>query len=61
MNAAFDRINAQQRNAFILRYFQRSSGIEAVIADMSGDLTTEARTSLAAILQQVAAGLLEDA
>lgn len=61
MNAAFDRINAQQRSAFILRYFQRSSGIEAVIADMSGDLTTEARTSLAAILQRVAAGLLEDA
>ncbi|MFD8710900.1 ParB/RepB/Spo0J family partition protein [Streptomyces anulatus] len=61
MNAAFDRLDAQQRSAFILRYFQRSSGIDAVIADMSGNLTTEARTSLAAILQQVAAGLLEDA
>ncbi|MEU5972000.1 ParB/RepB/Spo0J family partition protein [Streptomyces globisporus] len=61
MNAAFDRLDAQQRSAFILRYFKRSSGIDAVIADMSGNLTTEARTSLAAILQQVAAGLLKDA
>ncbi|MFD8958290.1 ParB/RepB/Spo0J family partition protein [Streptomyces anulatus] len=61
MNAAFDQFDAQQRSAFILRYFQRSSGIDAVIADMRGDLAAEARTSLAAILQQVAAGLLEDA
>ncbi|NUV30790.1 MULTISPECIES: ParB/RepB/Spo0J family partition protein [Streptomyces] len=59
MNAAFDRLDAQQRSAFILRYFERSSGVEDVIADMRGNLDTEARTSLAAILQQVAAGLRE--
>ncbi|WP_228925413.1 ParB/RepB/Spo0J family partition protein [Streptomyces sp. DH7] len=61
MDAAFDQLDPKQRSAFILRYFQRSSGVEAVTADMRGDLATEARTSLAAILQQVAAGLLEDA
>lgn len=61
MNAAFDRLAPEQRSAFILRYFQRSSGVEAVIADMRGDLAPQARTSLAAILQQVAAGLLRDA
>ncbi|MEW2709103.1 ParB/RepB/Spo0J family partition protein [Streptomyces koyangensis] len=61
MNAAFDRLNAQQRSAFILRYFERSSGVEDVIADMRGNLDTEARTSLAVILQQVAAGLREGA
>ncbi|MFE1824612.1 ParB/RepB/Spo0J family partition protein [Streptomyces anulatus] len=61
MDAAFDQLDPKQRSAFILRYFQRSSGVEAVTADMRGDLAAEARTSLAAILQQVAAGLLEDA
>ncbi|MFE1613260.1 ParB/RepB/Spo0J family partition protein [Streptomyces albidoflavus] len=61
MNAAFDRLDVQQRSAFILRYFERSSGVEDVIADMRGDLDTEARTSLAVILQQVAAGLREGA
>ncbi|MFJ1803978.1 ParB/RepB/Spo0J family partition protein [Streptomyces sp. NPDC088180] len=61
MDAAFDQLAPKQRSAFILRYFQRSSGVEAVTADMRGDLAVEARTSLAAILQQVAAGLLEDA
>ncbi len=35
-------------------------GVDGV-PDMRGDLAAEARTSLAAILQQVAAGLLEDA
>ncbi|MER8267997.1 ParB/RepB/Spo0J family partition protein [Streptomyces griseus] len=61
MDAAFDQLDPKQRSAFILRYFQRSSGVEAVTADMRGGLATEARTSLAAILQQVAVGLLEDA
>ncbi|ESQ01741.1 putative plasmid partitioning protein B (plasmid) [Streptomyces sp. PVA_94-07] len=61
MNAAFDHLDAQQRSAFILRYFERSSGVEDVIADMRGNLDTEARTSLAVILQQVAAGLREGA
>ncbi|MGA5430716.1 ParB/RepB/Spo0J family partition protein [Streptomyces koyangensis] len=61
MNAAFDQLDAQQRSAFILRYFERSSGVEDVIADMRGNLDTEARTSLAVILQQVAAGLREGA
>ncbi|MGW3491374.1 ParB/RepB/Spo0J family partition protein [Streptomyces sp. NPDC001054] len=60
MNAAFDQLDPEQRSAFILRYFQRSTGVEAVIADMRGDLAAEARISLAAILQQVAAGLLRE-
>ncbi|MFF0509131.1 ParB/RepB/Spo0J family partition protein [Streptomyces fimicarius] len=61
MDVAFNRLDATQRSAFILRYFQLSSGVDAVTADMSGNLAAEARTSLAAILQQVAAGLLEEA
>jgi ParB family chromosome partitioning protein len=61
MDAAFDKLDAAQRSAFILRYFRRSSGVEAVIADMRGDLVVQARHSLAAILDQVAAGLREGA
>ncbi|MEU6018267.1 ParB/RepB/Spo0J family partition protein [Streptomyces sp. NPDC047515] len=61
MNAAFEKLDPVQRSAFILRYFRRSRGVEAVIADMRGDLATQDRASLAAILQQVAAGLLRDA
>lgn len=57
MDAAFARLNAEQRSAFILRYFQRSAGVEAVTADMRGDLPADARNSLADILQQVATGL----
>ncbi|MER7540101.1 ParB/RepB/Spo0J family partition protein [Streptomyces sp. NPDC097704] len=58
MDVAFGRLDQAQRSAFILRYFRRSSGVEAVIADMRGDLPPEARTSLAGILQEVAGGLL---
>ncbi|MEU0853567.1 ParB/RepB/Spo0J family partition protein [Streptomyces flaveolus] len=61
MDAAFVRLDPAQRSAFILGYFRRSQGVEAVIADMRGDLTPQARASLAGILQQVAAGLLRDA
>ncbi|EDY46146.1 ParB/RepB/Spo0J family partition protein [Streptomyces sp. SPB074] len=61
MNAAFEELTADQRSAFILHYFQRSTGVDAVIADMRGDLDVPARESLARILQQVAAGLLRDA
>lgn len=61
MDAAFEQLDAEQRSAFILRYFQRSSGVEAVTADMRGNLPFEARTSLADILQQIAAGLREEA
>ncbi|MFF2228819.1 ParB/RepB/Spo0J family partition protein [Streptomyces globisporus] len=57
MDAAFASLNAEQRSAFILRYFQRSAGVEAVTADMRGDLPADARNSLADILQQIAAGL----
>lgn len=61
MDTAFDRLDPAQRSAFILRYFRRSHGLEAVITDMRGTLPPEARSSLAAILQQVSAGLLKDA
>ncbi|MEV4943654.1 ParB/RepB/Spo0J family partition protein [Streptomyces zaomyceticus] len=61
MDTAFDRLDANQRSEFILRYFQRSQGVEAVIADMRGTLPPQARSSLAAILQQVSGGLLNDA
>ncbi|MGO1025746.1 ParB/RepB/Spo0J family partition protein [Streptomyces rubiginosohelvolus] len=57
MDAAFAQLNAEQRSAFILRYFQRSAGVEAVTADMRGDLPADARNSLADILQQIATGL----
>ncbi|MFC9407366.1 ParB/RepB/Spo0J family partition protein [[Kitasatospora] papulosa] len=60
MDAAFDQLDDEQRSAFILRYFQRSTGIEAVTADMRGNLPAEARSSLASILQQVAAALRRD-
>lgn len=57
MDAAFAQLNAEQRSAFILRYFQRSAGVDAVTADMRGDLPADARNSLADILQQIATGL----
>ncbi|MEU4065111.1 ParB/RepB/Spo0J family partition protein [Streptomyces wedmorensis] len=60
MDTAFDRLDAKQRSEFILRYFRRSQGVEAVITDMRGTLPPQARSSLAAILQQVSAGLLND-
>lgn len=60
MDMAFDRLDATQRSAFLLRYFRRISGLEAVITDMRGDLPPEARASLAGILQQVATGLEQD-
>ncbi|WP_406066216.1 hypothetical protein OG462_41705 [Streptomyces sp. NBC_01077] len=58
MSAAFDRLDREQRSAFILGYFWLSSGVEAVMADMRGELTPSERVSLAAILQQVASGLV---
>ncbi|MGP3683158.1 ParB/RepB/Spo0J family partition protein [Streptomyces sp. IBSNAI002] len=61
MDAALQRLTPEQRSAFMLRYFHRSSGVEAVITDMRGKLPAHDRTSLAVILQQVAAGLLRDA
>ncbi|MFF0479423.1 ParB/RepB/Spo0J family partition protein [Streptomyces sp. NPDC004284] len=60
MDMAFDRLDPVQRSAFIQRYFRRSSGIEAVTTDMRGDLGSQARASLGAILQQVAAGLVRE-
>ncbi|MFI8966971.1 ParB/RepB/Spo0J family partition protein [Streptomyces sp. NPDC053493] len=60
MDAAFDKLDPAQRSAFIQHYFRRSSGVEAVVADMSGNLSPQARASLAAILQRVAAGLLSE-
>ncbi|MGA5499155.1 ParB/RepB/Spo0J family partition protein [Streptomyces cinereoruber] len=60
MDAAFDRLSPSERSEFILRYFRRSQGVEAVITDMRGTLPAQARSSLATILQEVAAGLLKD-
>ncbi|MDH6544957.1 ParB/RepB/Spo0J family partition protein [Streptomyces sp. SPB4] len=60
MDLVFRQLTASQRSDFILRYFQVSSGVDAVIGDMRGTLDTAARTQLAAILQQVAEGLLRE-
>ncbi|MFC7980196.1 ParB/RepB/Spo0J family partition protein [Streptomyces cinereoruber] len=57
MDAAFAHLDPAQRSAFILRYFRRSRGVEAVITDMRGDLTPQDRASLADILEEVTAGL----
>ncbi|WP_030776473.1 hypothetical protein [Streptomyces sp. NRRL F-2664] len=59
MDAAISNLSPSERSNFILRYFHISSGVEAVIQDMRGTLAVEGRTSLAAILQQVAHGLLQ--
>ncbi|MFD5513972.1 ParB/RepB/Spo0J family partition protein [Streptomyces sp. NPDC127051] len=60
MDAVYSKLTAPQRSDFILRYFQVSTGVEGVIEDMRGTLASEARIQLAAILQQVANGLLKD-
>ncbi|MGW7440236.1 ParB/RepB/Spo0J family partition protein [Streptomyces sp. NPDC054849] len=60
MDAVYSTLTAPQRSDFILRYFQVSTGVEAVIEDMRGTLTSAARIQLAAILQQVSNGLLKD-
>ncbi|ROQ23234.1 ParB family chromosome partitioning protein [Streptomyces sp. PanSC19] len=60
MDLAFDGLAPGQRSAFIQRYFKRSTGVGAVVADLRTDLERPARASLAEILQQVAAGLLEE-
>nr|WP_237691328.1 ParB/RepB/Spo0J family partition protein [Streptomyces sp. SID7834] len=57
MDTVFTRLNAAQRSAFILRYFEISRGVDDVVADMHGDLTPENRAALAAILEQVATQL----
>ncbi|MFF9691015.1 ParB/RepB/Spo0J family partition protein [Streptomyces sp. NPDC014623] len=57
MDTVFARLNSAQRSAFILRYFQISRGVEDVVADMHGDLTSENRAALAVILEQVATQL----
>ncbi|GGZ18286.1 ParB/RepB/Spo0J family partition protein [Streptomyces nitrosporeus] len=60
MDLAFDGLAPGQRGVFIQHYFKRSTGVDAVVADLRTDLGQHARASLAAILQQVAAGLLEE-
>ncbi|MFF9344880.1 ParB/RepB/Spo0J family partition protein [Streptomyces sp. NPDC014773] len=60
MDLAFDSLDPVQRGAFIQRYFKRSAGVGAVVTDLRTDLERHARASLAEILQQVAAGLLEE-
>ncbi|MGW9241311.1 ParB/RepB/Spo0J family partition protein [[Kitasatospora] papulosa] len=60
MDAAFARLTAAQRSAFILRYFEISRGVGAVVADMQGNLTLGNRAGLAAILEQVATQLREE-
>ncbi|MFD3728551.1 ParB/RepB/Spo0J family partition protein [Streptomyces sp. NPDC058671] len=60
MDLAFDHLTPRQRSAFIQRYFKRSRGVEAVVADLRTDLDQPARTSLAEILQQIATGLGEE-
>ncbi|WP_329043516.1 ParB/RepB/Spo0J family partition protein (plasmid) [Streptomyces sp. NBC_00178] len=57
MDTAFARLNAAQRSAFILRYFQISRGVDDVAVDMQGELTPENRAALAEILEQVATRL----
>ncbi|MFE5828376.1 ParB/RepB/Spo0J family partition protein [Streptomyces erythrochromogenes] len=58
MDTAIERLSPSERSKFVLRYFQVSSGVDAVIEDMRGTLTIEDRNSLAVILQQIASGLL---
>jgi ParB family transcriptional regulator, chromosome partitioning protein len=60
MDTAFERFNAVQRSAFILRYFQISRGLGDVVADMRGDLALQDRAALAAILEQVATQLRQE-
>ncbi|MGW5003177.1 ParB/RepB/Spo0J family partition protein [Streptomyces hydrogenans] len=60
MDLAFDGLAPGQRGVFIQHYFKRITGVDAVVADLRTDLERHARASLAAILQQVAAGLLEE-
>ncbi|OAR26576.1 hypothetical protein A8W25_28455 [Streptomyces sp. ERV7] len=60
MTTAFDRLAPAQRSAFIQAYFRLSRGVEAVIEDMRGDLAPQDRASLAAILRQVADGVLQE-
>ncbi|MFD8415504.1 ParB/RepB/Spo0J family partition protein [Streptomyces sp. NPDC059650] len=60
MDAVFPQLAPAQRSDFILRYFQVSTGVDAVVEDMRGTLTATARTELAAILRQVSDGLLQD-
>ncbi|MFF0408353.1 ParB/RepB/Spo0J family partition protein [[Kitasatospora] papulosa] len=60
MDTAFARLNSTQRSAFILRYFQISRGVNDVVADLQGELTTEHRTALASILEQVATQLRQE-
>ncbi|MFI0005766.1 ParB/RepB/Spo0J family partition protein [Streptomyces globisporus] len=57
MDTVFRRLDATQRSAFILRYFQISRGVDDVATDMHGELTPENRVALAAILEQVATQL----
>ncbi|MFK0216392.1 ParB/RepB/Spo0J family partition protein [Streptomyces sp. NPDC090298] len=61
MDLAFDTLAPEQRSAFIQQYFKRSTGVGAVVTDLKADLGRPARASLAAILQEVATGLLRDA
>ncbi|MFE1271235.1 ParB/RepB/Spo0J family partition protein [Streptomyces sp. NPDC058758] len=60
MDLAFDHLPPEQRSAFIQRYFKRSTGVEAVVADLRADLELPAVAALAEILQEVAARLLEE-
>ncbi|MFE1343421.1 ParB/RepB/Spo0J family partition protein [Streptomyces sp. NPDC058757] len=60
MDLAFNHLSPEQRSAFIQRYFKRSTGVEAVVADLRADLDLPAIAALAEILQKVAAGLLEE-
>ncbi|MFE5796231.1 hypothetical protein ACFQ8C_27130 [Streptomyces sp. NPDC056503] len=60
MDLSFDGLAAGQCGAFIRQYFKRGTGVGAVVADLRVDLERPARVSSAEILQQVAAGLLEE-
>ncbi|MEV7641376.1 ParB/RepB/Spo0J family partition protein [Streptomyces rubiginosohelvolus] len=60
MDTVFARLDATQRSAFILRYFQISRGVDDVATDMYGELTPENRAALAAILEQVAIQLRQE-
>ncbi|MEU9998057.1 ParB/RepB/Spo0J family partition protein [Streptomyces sp. NPDC050848] len=55
MDVAFSQLDDQQRSTFILRYFEKSGGVQPLVEDLRGRLTPEARIQLSGILQEVAA------
>ncbi|MHC0433512.1 ParB/RepB/Spo0J family partition protein [Streptomyces sp. O3] len=59
MDLAFGQLDARQRGSFIQRYFQITSGVDEVAADMASGLLPAHRADLAAILGRVSELLTE--